>query len=267
MFWFKKKKIVLDCFTTDPFAHEFTPIQPSVKYYPEWWTNLPPTIETKTSNDWGLNKQGTMKACRGFTELYKNSFVIPFWGNLEIDVKSKIEKQYFWRDNFSGSENTSLPHKTISQHPTVMFEGFLNNNYLHAKLNSPWFFKTNRYVQFAFVDPVWDKRELSDHTVLPGVLDFKYQHATNINLMIECRSEERTFLLEPGTPIAYIIPLSEEEIELRNHLISNDELIKLLPQQRIFFPGLINAKKYSRSKKFIDKHDERNKPKCPFGFK
>jgi len=35
MFWFKKKKIVLDCFTADPVAFNYAKIDRATKYYPD----------------------------------------------------------------------------------------------------------------------------------------------------------------------------------------------------------------------------------------
>lgn len=271
MFWFKKKKIVLDCFTSDPFVYDYASIQPSVKYYPEWWTNLSPVVERETVREWGLFKDqvvkqdtSTMKACRGLTELYKNSFVVPFWGNLEFFIKNKEEKSYYWQDDFTESLGTT--DKAVSFHPSIQYNGWLSDEYMHAKLNSPWFLKTNRYVQFAMIEPIWNKRELNDYTILPGVVDFKYQPAININLMLKLEKEERTFLLQTGTPIAHIIPMSEEKIELKTHLVSVGELRRVAPGERINFKGLLHNKKYSRVRSFLQKHEERNKPKCPFGF-
>lgn len=271
MFWFKKKKIVLDCFTADPFVYEYASIQPSVKYYPEWWTNLPLTVERDVLREWGLFKDKviksdftTMKACRGLTGLYKNSFVIPFWGNLEFFIKNKDQKAYYWQDDFTKKLGTA--DKSVSFHPQLQYSGWVSDEYVHAKLISPWSLKTNRFVQFALVEPTWNKRELNDYTTLPGVLDFKYQHGININLMLKLESVERNLLFEVGTPMAHIIPLSEENIELKNHLVSVDDFCRLMPSERINYKGLISSKKYSRVRSFLQKHEERNKPKCPFGF-
>ena len=267
MFWFKSKKIILDCFTTDPFAHEYATILPATKYYPEWWANLPPTVEKEEVREWGFLKGKvvkeavpTMKGCRGFTDLYKNSFIIPYWGNLEFFVKNKEEKCYHWQSDY----DPKFPYST--HHPPLQYSGWVSDDYQHAKLVSPWLFKTNRYVKFALVDPLWNRNELSNYTVLPGVLDFKYQFEININLMIKCESEERSFLLSPGNPVAQLIPLSEETVEVKNHIISPNEVARLSPGGRIHYSGSPGLKKYSRVKSFLQKHEERNKPKCPFGF-
>jgi hypothetical protein len=40
-FFHRRKKIVVDCFTTDAFAYDYAPITRGSKAFPDWWTKLP----------------------------------------------------------------------------------------------------------------------------------------------------------------------------------------------------------------------------------
>lgn len=257
MFWFKRKKIIIDCFTTDPFAYEYTKISPASQYVPEWWKKLP--LQNKDKQEY---VSGTMKHCRGFTNLFGNSFVIPFWGFAEIDVSDDSTKLFEWNSNYNFVEDKL---DSVIVHPSKQYEGFVDSNkFFHIKITSPWFLKSKDSVEFMVHDPLWNRSDLTSYSVLPGVLDFKYQHSTNVNLMIEFKQQSRKINFSHSDVVCMLTPLSEREVVLNHHLIDKGDLRKINHASRFYNigkPGL-----YNDIKKFMDKHEERNKSKCPFGF-
>jgi hypothetical protein len=90
----------------------------------------------------------------------------------------------------------------------------------------------------------------------PGTLDFKYQNATNINLFLKYAKEAQEFIISAGTPLYHIIPLSEREVELSVHMLSNEEYQNMVSKHtRISFTN-----KYFKIKNIL-----KNKAKsCPF---
>ena len=73
-FKFIKNKIVLDCFTARADVFEHSKIARASEYVPQWWKSLPkPEISFEKI---AKNEVSNMKGCVGFTELFKNSFVI-----------------------------------------------------------------------------------------------------------------------------------------------------------------------------------------------
>ena len=254
MFLFKKKKIVLDCFTPDSFAHEYAPISRATDFYPEWWNNIDNTYTVNNSNI------STMKHCRGFIDLYKDSIIIPFWGKLKIDVSDNIKKQINWESNYD-----IYTKQPIQIHNELEYKGFTNNAYQHMKIISPWKCKTNKYIKFILTDPIYNRTDLTEYTVLPGVVDFKYQTSTHINMMTEYKNVDRVIRFDPLTPMAILTPITEENIEIKTHLISSTEF-ENLALFRLIAP-FDSLKKYSKTKLFLNEHENRNKPKCPFGFR
>ena len=82
-FFFKRKKIVVDCFTDNYSINELFPIQTANNFYPDWWKNLPKTYDAM--NKWGLRvSQSTMKKCPAIIDLYKTGFIMPLWSDLQI---------------------------------------------------------------------------------------------------------------------------------------------------------------------------------------
>ena len=255
IFFFKNKTITLDCYTANPFAYEYAKIAPAPDYYPEWWQNIPPTLEL------------TVRHCRGFVRLYKNAFVIPMWGTLAIDVDNAEVKSYKWESSYPKSQGSD---DCVTSHSSAQFPGYLNENYRNIKISSPWFFKTNRFVEFYVGDNVWNRDQLNSYTVLPGVMDFKYQSETNVNLMVEHKKEAYSFRFNTGDPLLTLIPLTEEKIKLKCHLVDDRDLhryipTKSLPNTNTLIPGGF-TKKYYNNKTLIQALDKRIKSKCPFGF-
>ena len=80
---FKKKKIVIDCITDNGFAFEFCRPDKAVKFIPNWWRELP-------------GHSMNMKHCRGFTALYKNSFIYPSWTSFVLNMHSHKDRSFDW---------------------------------------------------------------------------------------------------------------------------------------------------------------------------
>jgi hypothetical protein len=254
MFLFKEKKIVVDCFTIDPFASEYAKISPAVKYYPEWWKDLP---SVGPDNSQSVN----MKGCLGLTNLYKNSFIIPMWGSLTINLSNKNMKA--WRVDLDYKiEHAASP---LSNHNRAQYPGFVEEDFIHIKIEAPWLLKTKSNIKFMLVDPIWNRNSLIDYSILPGVVDYHYQPSAAINMMFKLYDQPRQVHFKPGNVMSMIVPLTENDIDFRCHLVDSIELYRQFPQIKLASSS--KQKRYSIFKKFINKHEERQESKCPFGFK
>lgn len=237
-FFHRRKKIVVDCFTSDGFAYEYAPIVRGSKVFPDWWTKLP--IKSVDNPDFDL-LHNNMRKCYGFLELYKRSIIVPSWTDLKFKVTP--DKGYTWIKS-SGEAPV--------EHPKTQFEnGF--NDYYHSKLTSPWVLKEKTGVHFLLTAATWNL-ENYDFLILPGVIEYNLNHGTNINMFLPKKKTEYSFFVPVGKPLVHLIPVSDSKIEIRNHLISLDEIIRKFPPPsslRGIFP-LLDMK--------------RKEKKCPFGF-
>ena len=260
MFWFKKKEYVIDCFTTDSYAFEYCKISPAVRYYPEWFKRLPSMVEHNN------NPIPSVKHCLGLKELYKNSFVIPFWTTASFKI-SNAEELWFQYDSTSKI--------LIHEHPLVQMSGYLPEQKIgHLKIYSPWYIKSKDFVQFHWGEPIWNNNRLNDITLAPGVIDFKYQHGVNLNYLFDYRDKERIITFEPNTAMGMLTPLVSEDVTVKMvcHQITENEVnkygfnLRLRPKSP-WVPGIFESI-YLKKKRFLDKHEEekRKDKKCPFGF-
>lgn len=216
MFLFKKKKIVVDCFTYREWAHQYAPIQHSSEFYPDWWKRLPKSIE----DDESLKPYRTMKNCIGFIRQYQKGFIIPMWSDLKVELGPEIDPYYKW----CYSDNMS----SLEIHPQEQRGSFLPEpKYQNLKLSVPWLVRCNTPINWQEIFPIYSFDEMDNYTTLPGILDLYYQHSVNINMMFKRTNEKQSFLFKHGQPMLQFVPLSDEKIDLKCHYIDESEYIRL----------------------------------------
>ena len=239
MFWFKRKEIVLDCFTSNKSAYDFSQIQPSANYYPNWFH----TMESKV--DFGTHETSTLKKCEAFLNYYRNGFIMPMWSDLGISIEGMNYKWDF------------ADYKSIAQvHPADQWSNFINpTEYGHLKILTPWHIKCNKEINFMFKRPYWNYNPFdADINIVEGILNFKYQNASNINLFLKI-NQNKKLLIKFNDPLIYLLPLSEHSIKIKSHLISEKEFYEIVPD-------LTFMNNYRIKKKILKEKEK----KCPFLF-
>jgi hypothetical protein len=94
--------------------------------------------------------------------------------------------------------------------------------YVHIKILSPWMIEEKSGVNFLFSGSSWNYPEkLFDWNIVPGVINFKNQSSTHVNLFMPAKTARLE--ITAGDPIVHILPISEKEIELRQHLLTEKE--------------------------------------------
>ena len=207
LFKFLEKKIVLDCFTSEPAVIEYAPIHYAIKHVPDWWKKLPVNGDDVSG--------GNMRFCAGMVEYYKKSIAIPAWSDFYVN--------FFGKDSFSWEFSDGKSNAV--HHPVMQRDGFLPD-YVHLKMSSPWLFKSQKGVQWVWSHPSYNYAQNNDIVSLPGITDFYYQHATHINIMFHYISEKKIFIPQ-GQPLVVLTPMSERKVEIVRHLVDKEEMIRL----------------------------------------
>lgn len=159
---------------------------------PKWYSKL--------SKD---DSQPTVRHCSGFQDLYKNSIIIRSWSDFSIDVFPDNSINY----NFACGNHLQYPLERhhIETQATDAWPGYAN-----IKLMSPWYFKTNKMCKWLMIPPIWDQPDPLEFTIVSGVLEFKYQHETNINCLLKLKSQPYTINVKSGQVLVQLIPLFDE---------------------------------------------------------
>jgi hypothetical protein len=247
MFWFKRKLIVVDCFITHPTIEKFYPIQKASNFFPEGWKVLPKSksIKVYAERNPASNLEvdmATAKKCIGLINLFSTGFIIPSWCDFGIEMDASGKHMYH-----------SPFDLVVDQHPSWQLWDTLYDGYSHAKIGSPWILREKTGVKFSWHQCDWnDTENLDKFRILSGVIDYKHQHQTNVNMFIKKNSLVN---FKAGQPLVHCIPISENDVTIKTHLIDMNEMIKL------DYRPVQYMNQYNKIKKITEKES-----KCPFGF-
>jgi len=248
--------VYLDCYTLNPQAYNVAQLRPANKFRPEWWDKLPPYVEQQVSGapQGMVFPANTMKFCAGLQDFYKNSFCLPMWTELLLNIGPEGTDTYTWKFADSQSE--------LSVHPQHQRGRFMDAfRYQHAKLIGPWRIRCSEDVNFLMCDPFWNDGDDPERPIIPpGVVNFKYQIGTNINLFFRRHSTEiKRIALKFNYPLVFLVPLTERKVIIRHHLVGLTEMRKITALSTAF-----NARYYQGRKFMMDREKE---AKCPMKSK
>ena len=207
MHFFRRSKIYLDAFTCRQEVIEYAPVVNASKVIPDWWKQLPKVLSSGT-----FFPQPTMKTCVGMYDYYNKSIVLPLWCDLQINCGNN--GAYNWQ--FSDGASKAEPH-TSNQ-----FHGFVDDTkYVNLKLCSPWSFKTKTSLDWLVTDPAYNRQEHKNYFLAQGLLNFKHQVATNLQLFLDI-STPKNYVIPFGTTFLFT-PLTDKKVVVRRHLVTELE--------------------------------------------
>ncbi len=217
-FWFKRNKVVIDCYIDNQIMCDTYQIKKGIKVTPSWWKDLAPVVVKYREGSKFLYP--TVKKCPGFVDLYLKSWVIPMWSDLTICTDK------------SGGFRYAFPHaikySDVTAHPDFQYEGGFPAHG-HLKLVCPWLVidthKSN--TKFMFTPTSWSLfNDLPDLRVLPGITDYTYNSGVHINCLIPKVDAE--YFIKAGTPMVHLTPLTDKEVEFKSHTVTSNEYERLL---------------------------------------
>ena len=216
MIFHKRNKITVDAFTDQEHISTY-PIDRSNKHLPEWYQKMKPTVG-HTCPQGLTGKTSTFKMCHGFQDHVNTSFTFPLWADLmfKVNIDNTFVYQYPNKHCNFGMES----HNSVESTPMAEFAPKR-----HIKLFSPWLLKEKTGVNFYWSQAFWSYgAAASEVLVPPGVVNYKYQNGTHINLMVEPGKQVD---LDAGTPMVYLHPLTEKKVEIKTHVVDTKEYQKV----------------------------------------
>lgn len=210
-FFIKKSKIYVDAFTNNAAVHAYFQLKLSKDTLPQWYKRLSPTLDRV--NQYNIkHKISTLKHCDGFINLFKCGITLPLWSDLIIETFDDGSVNY----SFSAIETRGIDFHDKEQ------LGNSFNNHIHMKILSPWLIEEKTGISWIFLQPSWNMIDhLFNFHAVPGAMNFKHQPSCHINLLLPKKNNR--IELQADQPLAQMIPLSDKEIIINHHLISNEE--------------------------------------------
>jgi hypothetical protein len=244
-----KKPVVLDFYTCDPTAHEFYKPQPTMKFAPENWKSMP-SVTTQPANNHPYSKmsveQSTMKRCNGLTRLFNNGFVIPAWVDMQIETME------------DGNIITHCAHDQrlldgVAHERSLMWKG-LYEQWAHYKIHNKWYVFCDEEIEFMQTECTWNNtEEKHKYRIVNGIVDFKYQHGTHVNMFT---IPNNIIKFSAGDPLSQWIALTDRPLKMNYHLVNQ-------------IPGPRNStytRIYAHNRKTQKEIESKSESKCPFGF-
>jgi hypothetical protein len=238
---------------TSPYIEvlKYVPVVEAKECTPDWFKNLKgvqrvPVIDIYNNQATPTGELSPMfasaKFCPAINDILSTGFIIKMWCDAEIRVYPDGNTQHAFSSNFFKAES----------HSPLQYDGIIKN-FTNIKLISPWHFVTNKKVDFYWTSPFYHTPvfEQNNIIVMPGLLNFYYNHVTNINLLLPVKSEEYTVQLKAGQPLVHLIPMTKDKINLAIDQISFDD----------FSTSTMNLKFYGTTS-----FKNKNLSKCPFAF-
>lgn len=220
MNWFKKKPIVLNLYTYRPEVFNYFPIETAKKCIPSWYKGLP-TPYYKNEEDNEVN----LKLCVGVLDYYVNGFILPLWSDLHLKIGCIGSTLYQW--TYADAVSHAAIHLP-SQYGNILPE----TEYQHLKLTSPWLATCDEDIKFLLTQPDWTFDFDDNIHILSGFMDFKYQAGTNVNLFAKRQQNDYETILKAGTPLYRIVPITEREVVIKTHLVSEEKMNSIAVKNR-----------------------------------
>lgn len=203
---FKRNEVIVKLYTCEPNHFEFFKLRKATKDYPEWLKKLsseyyePGFIPAPIP---------TAKRCPAVIDYFKKSMVIP--SQFDVYLKAGVNNTSGW---LTPTQETANMIKTFSSEQKVGF------NTPHVKIDTSWICIEETGINFMIADAYYNNFN-EPWRIVPGILDFKYQHSLNIN--VAYNNQEDPIFIPMNTPISFMIPLTEKEVKYEHHLVSHDE--------------------------------------------
>lgn len=201
--WPGKKPFIR--FAIDPrFYSAYSIYKPdySYKFLPSWFKNLPHHLPIKTGYDVEFDIS-SVKKCPGIRTNLFNGFIIPMWSDLYIKVMP--DKTYYY--------NTADEKTSCHSHMPDQFKGFYDSH-VHIKIASPWRIKTHKEIKFYWTEPYYFHQEPRSFVIMPALMEFYYQHTTNIHIFAPVKKEPYTIKLQAGDPLIQLIDTGDNKLPI-----------------------------------------------------
>jgi hypothetical protein len=230
-------------------AYELAKPDFAYKFFPSWFKDLKKTLNMGAGPE---NQLQTIKHCQAFKKYYtSNTIILPAPCMLEIELGTNKNPYFTFK--------TSEPKVEVRDHLNPQFKNMVDDTHKDLKIMYPWKLKTNKYIEFLWSDPVWNRSNVFDYTVMPGILDFKYQFDTPVNFFVKFKDEKQTLNFTIGEPLVILAPLSDCNIKIQHHIIDEDKYRSM--GDFVMF----SDKKYFIKKQVIQAAEKRDAMKrCPF---
>jgi hypothetical protein len=202
----RKNKIVLDCYTSLSAAANLFPISYSKKHRLNWMPQVTKGV-------------ATISGCPGIRDYVSTGFVLPLWTDVKITASENV-----LNSKVEVADRDVNRFRFIMPGSTGQF--FSEKPVAHLKIVPPWFFRCTEDISFSFSGAFYHINN-PNLIVCPGLVNYTHQLTPTIQTYINLCGNQVSIDLQAGTPLAHIIPLTDREVHINVHHVSDEAFLKL----------------------------------------
>lgn len=214
---FRKNSIDMQFYTYDNgiYTNEKPTLKPD---HPEWTRHLKSTYKNFNPNKNYFHDATTAKNCPAIHNFFNDGIKFKMWMDLKIRVypDGMVEDLTIQED---------MRYKPVSQHDPRQYEHMYPSTKTAFKLNNPWIAKCKDDTKFILMESHYSTNFLRENNlyIAPGVIDYKYQAAVNIHVILDKKEEPYELYIPYGTPLITLFPLSNKKLNLTHNLVSKEQ--------------------------------------------
>lgn len=227
-----KKSVVLNLYTANPAAYETAkPNWGKDKPKPSWLKELKTSMTMWWDHLGMWGKTSTVAICPGIREYIATPIHQNMWADLDIRV------------NPDGTFTTSAEMRPwdvhVSEHPEIQWKGLYTGKRIALKLDNPWKAVSDSPINYLMCESHYSTNYFRDRQVWtsPGITNYKYQHSLNVHLNCPVKEEPYIVSLKYDSPLISIFPMTDRHVEIRHHLIDQDQWNKIGSQMPMTMVG------------------------------
>lgn len=197
-------------FSSIPGVADTCPIIPASKYITNWQKRA--REDYKVSSKRSKGRMDHIAQCPGIFDLNKHGYILPMWHDVLIETMGD-GKEFKWTVPTSDIHELAEGKEIISKQQTgvetlMPVKPWSMTSLI--KFNTPWNVIAPKGVKFIMIPIAYpDSFELESSI---GILDPSV--STELNVQAFYNIPKGEYFLKAGTPLAQIIPLSEQQFEL-----------------------------------------------------
>ena len=201
-----KKKDKIEFFSKIAGVAEAFPIIPAKDFRPKWMSRC----KQHYVDNKDRNLPSHLYQCPGIFDLYNYGFILPLWH--DVIIKTEAGHQGFQYINPSETLSKLLEGDPVASQPPDISKWLPKRPHsieAIVKFNTPWHVVAPKGVKFLITPVAYSDSYEFESSI--GVLDPSINTELNIQGYWNIPNGERK--LTAGTPIAHIIPLTEEKYD------------------------------------------------------
>lgn len=210
--FFKKKYLkddeIIFYGVVDGVAEQY-PVQRASKVLPDWWKQATKSY-SNVQHPYGSTH---IARCYGISDLLTTGFVVQLWHSVQIEHTREGDVQWSVPDNLVGAMQNrgyNIPAIDVLAKSAKMFPQHPHRASPVLKFNIPWRVVPPKgvkllYIPLQYHPNIWYEASM-------GILDCEKNNDLNVNGFVTLPKGQKT-ILDAGTPIAQIIPLTEKRLK------------------------------------------------------